>query len=521
VTPLARMPIRLKVTLAIVGVSAMALVVSSAAFVAYDRSASEQTLVERLSGECEIVGFNSASAIVFQDPRSAATTLGALRSDPAVVSAAIYTAQGDLFATYERSGAATARPPDRLPPGTPPGRAARGPHLSVSQPIEFEGARVGTLVVRADRSELAAQLRRYALLVVIVFLVALALAVLAGAAIQRVLTRPILSLAEVAGRVSERSDFTARVPPQAGRDELALLVTAFNQMLDGLQRRDDQLREAHGELEQRLEERTALYRQAAEANRLKDEFLATLSHELRTPLNAIVGWTALLVRGEIDPEMEDRAVAAIDRNARAQMKIVEDVLDVSRIVSGKLSLKVGPVDLREIVTAALEAVSHAATARRIAVELRVEGDTSPIAGDPDRLQQVVWNLLSNAIKFTDTDGHVAVTVSQSGGQARIVVADDGIGIAPEFLPHVFERFRQADASTTRAHGGLGLGLAIVRHLVEMHGGTVAAHSAGTGRGATFTVTLPADPPRPAGGGGVRRGEAAVMAPVARGDARGR
>ncbi|HET8645406.1 MAG TPA: hybrid sensor histidine kinase/response regulator, partial [Vicinamibacteria bacterium] len=231
-----------------------------------------------------------------------------------------------------------------------------------------------------------------------------------------------------------------------------------------------------------------------------------------TPLNAIVGWAALMVQGDLEQELTDRAIAAIDRNARAQAKLIEDVLDVSRIVSGKLYLKVQPVDLGSLARVAVDSVSHSALAKKIELDVRVEEGQPDIVADPDRLQQVLWNLLSNAIKFTGEGGHVSVSVSRVDGHARIAVSDDGIGIPAEFVPYVFERFRQADASSTRTHGGLGLGLAIVRHLVEMHGGTVTAESPGPGQGSTFTVILPAVPP-------VRTPEArqTPQAPVATGE----
>jgi signal transduction histidine kinase/CheY-like chemotaxis protein/PAS domain-containing protein len=227
-----------------------------------------------------------------------------------------------------------------------------------------------------------------------------------------------------------------------------------------------------------------LYREAHEANRLKDEFLATLSHELRTPLNAIVGWTKLLQGGQLDEPSQKRAVATIDRNAKAQTQLIEDILDVSRIIAGKLTLSVHPVDLGAVVEGALDSVRHAAEAKG------VPRDIGTLDGDPDRLQQVAWNLVSNAIKFTSRGGQVKVVLRNLEGHAELSVKDDGIGIKPEFVPHVFERFRQADSSSTRPHGGLGLGLAIVRHLVEMHGGSVTASSDGEGKGATFTVRLP-------------------------------
>ncbi|HEX8187475.1 MAG TPA: PAS domain S-box protein [Pyrinomonadaceae bacterium] len=241
-------------------------------------------------------------------------------------------------------------------------------------------------------------------------------------------------------------------------------------------------------------ENARLYRQAQEANRIKDEFLATLSHELRTPLTAILGWASMLAAGGLNAQEATRAVAAIERNARAQRQIVEDVLDVSRIITGKLRLEMRPVELRALVQDAVESVRPAAEAKGIYLSTLLAPEVGEVTGDPDRLQQVMWNLLTNAVKFTPAGGRVEVELRREGARTSLRVGDTGEGIAPEFLPHVFDRFRQADMGTTRQHGGLGLGHAIVRHLVELHGGEVAAESPGRGLGSTFTVRLP---PRPA------------------------
>lgn len=244
------------------------------------------------------------------------------------------------------------------------------------------------------------------------------------------------------------------------------------------------------ELAQLLIRERAARADAEKANRLKDEFLATLSHELRTPLNAVIGWARILKSGRLDPESSDHAIEVIERNAWAQKQIIEDILDVSRVITGKLQLHLGPVDLVSVVNAALDAVRPALEAKDIKIETHFQPGLKIIAGDADRLQQVVWNLLSNASKFTPAGGVVGVRVTHDNIYAQILVSDTGPGIAPEFLPHMFERFRQADGSTTRTHGGLGLGLAIVRHLVELHGGLISAENVRSGTGAVFTVKLP-------------------------------
>jgi PAS domain S-box-containing protein len=248
---------------------------------------------------------------------------------------------------------------------------------------------------------------------------------------------------------------------------------------EALRVRDDLLNREHAAREE-----------AESANRAKDEFLATVSHELRTPLNAILGWAHMLRTNRLDNVTQGRALETIERNAKSQAQLIEDILDVSRIVAGKLNLEVRPIELANVVDAAIDAVRPAADAKGIKLEVVLDPRAGPVLGDPNRLQQVIWNLAANAVKFTGKGGTVQVRLQRAGSYVEIVVSDTGQGIHNDFLPYVFERFRQADATSTRSHGGLGLGLAIVRHLVEMHGGAVFADSPGAGKGSTFTVRLP-------------------------------
>ena len=270
-----------------------------------------------------------------------------------------------------------------------------------------------------------------------------------------------------------------------------VLFTSVVWFASSRRKAEEKLREQSQLLQVALEREQAARSQAESADRLKDEFLATVSHELRTPLSAILGWASMLNFSTLDPETTTNALAVIERNAKAQAKLVGDILDVSSIVTGKLRIEARPVELAKIIQSAVDTLRLAADAKTISLSVALDPAAGVVAGDPDRLQQIVWNLVANAIKFTPINGHADVRLERVNSDVVLTVSDDGIGILPEFLPHVFERFRQADASTTRKHGGLGLGLAIVRHLVELHGGTVSVESAGAGRGAQFIVRLPA------------------------------
>ena len=282
----------------------------------------------------------------------------------------------------------------------------------------------------------------------------------------------------VEGRTIGAVGLSFAEPQKFSEDDRAFLVALAQQCAQALERA------RLYETEQRL--RT----QAEAANRIKDEFLATVSHELRTPLTAIVGWSSMLRTNTFDEAATARAIETIERNAKAQSQIIEDLLDVSRIITGKLSLDARSIELDSIIHSAIEALRPAAATKGIHIKSELDPGASTVWGDPARLQQIMWNLLSNAVKFTPKGGEVTATLRRVDSHVQISVSDNGQGISAEFLPFVFERFRQADGTTTRIHGGLGLGLAIVRHLVEMHGGTVRAESAGQGHGSTFTVDLP-------------------------------
>jgi signal transduction histidine kinase len=276
---------------------------------------------------------------------------------------------------------------------------------------------------------------------------------------------------------------------KAGASDYLNKNTLTPERLDRSLRYALDLHAAQQERAQLLQREQRAREDAQAANRAKDEFLATLSHELRTPLNAILGWSRLLSSGNLDEQAARRAIEIIDRNTRLQAQLIEDLLDISRIITGKLRLDLRPTPLAAVIEGALESVRPAAEAKRIRIEASVPSG-SMLSCDPARMQQVIWNLLANAVKFTPEEGVVTIGVTRHDSVATIHVSDTGIGIDPGFLPFVFDRFRQQDPASTRAHGGLGLGLAIARHLVELHGGTIEALSAGPGLGATFLVRVP-------------------------------
>jgi signal transduction histidine kinase/ActR/RegA family two-component response regulator len=311
-------------------------------------------------------------------------------------------------------------------------------------------------------------------------LLSIVLGTLGAIGIARSINRPIRDLRASAQALGRRETLRALdTSIQEIRDVADALASAAEELTTGEAQREQLLR---GEQQARA---------AAEAaNRAKDEFLAVVSHELRTPLNAVYGWARLLQAGQVRDEQAERALDAIVRNANAQVQLIDDLLDVSRVVSGKMRLDVRPVDLRTVIEGALDAVRPAAEAKAIRLQSVLDPRAAPITGDPGRLQQVIWNLLMNAVKFTPKGGRVQVHLQRVNSHVEIIVSDTGPGIPPDVLPFIFDRFTQADSSSTRAHSGLGLGLALVKHLVELHGGSVDAQSPGEGKGATFVIRLP-------------------------------
>jgi signal transduction histidine kinase len=478
---LGRLPIRAKLVAMIMVTSATVLALASAGYLAFDYYRLRADLADELAAQAQLVLENSHAPLSFDDVRAAGDTLATLASVPRLRAACLYDERDLLFAFWGR---------DARSPGCEPKAAAdtvifRAGILDVRASGFTAGKKFGSVHLRTDTGLLTSRLRLQGFVTFALLLLALGVALLLSGRLEKLVSGPVLALARTAAEVSSAGDYSIRARKETD-DEVGTLVDAFNRMLHRIQQREAELREA---------------------SRLKDEFLATLSHELRTPLNAILGWTRLLRAGALPPGSVDRALEKVERNAQAQTRLVEDLLEVSRITSGKLRLDLREVDLATLIHAAVESVRPAADARELTLETAGLDQRLPTIGDPDRLQQVIWNLLSNAVKFTPAGGRVAVTLTRTDAVDTIVVRDTGVGIEPAFVAHVFDTFRQADASSTRQFGGLGLGLSIARRLVELHGGTIHAASEGMGRGATFTVRLPvraaARPPEPPGGASLR------------------
>jgi signal transduction histidine kinase/ActR/RegA family two-component response regulator len=464
-----RLSIRQKLTAMLMLTSGGVLALASVAFVSWDFYRFRADMRADLVTQAQLVLGNTAAAITFNDPDAAAETLDMLEIHPHMQVACLYLPDGRLFTSRVFRDLS-----DRCPASVSPGMTIAPNRMVVTEQLS-RGRDPGALLLMAsDLEGHAARIRTQASAVAAILGAGLLLSFLLASMLQRMVGEPVTALSNTARTIADRGDYSIRAT-RTTRDEIGVLVDAFNRMLD--------------EIQASQRERAELLDREQQANRLKDEFLATLSHELRTPLNAIVGWVHLLRRGLPEDEVK-HALERIDRNAHAQARLVQDLLDVSRITSGKLLLDVRDIDLATVTLNAIDACRPAADARQVTLVTQFSGEFRTM-GDPDRLQQVLWNLITNAVRFTPANGSVTVSLSRTGETDTIEVRDTGPGIEPQFIPFMFEPFRQADAASTRQHGGLGIGLTIVRRLTEMHGGTVTVASEGPGKGATLTVRLPA------------------------------
>jgi len=470
-----RLSIRQKLTAMLMLTSGTVLALAAVAFVTWDFYRFRADMRTDLETQAALVLDNTAAAATFDDPDAAGETLEMLEIHPHTQIACLYLSNSRLFAFRVFRGSA-----DTCPARVTPGLQVTSTRMFVTSQLS-RGRDTGTiLLIGVDLDAHHARIRTQATAVAAILVAGLLISFLLSTVLQGMVARPIGSLADTARQIADRGDYSIRATSRTG-DEIGVLVQAFNRMLD--------------EIQQSQRERAGLLDREQQANRLKDEFLATLSHELRTPLNAIVGWVHLLRRGQLPADEAKHALERIDRNAHAQARLVQDLLDVSRITSGKLLLDVRETDLATVALNAIDACRPAAEARQVSLVTGFSG-AFPTMGDPDRLQQVLWNLITNAVRFTPSNGSVTVSIARRNETDTIEVRDTGAGIEAQFIPHMFEPFRQADAASTRSHGGLGLGLTIVRRLTEMHGGTVSVASEGAGKGATLTVTLPVRRPAP-------------------------
>jgi signal transduction histidine kinase/CheY-like chemotaxis protein len=482
------LPIHRKLVVMALVVTATALVAATTGLILLDVWRYRVTAQDDIRTLAQVVAESSAAAVMFNDEAIARERVMTAGVKPMVTRVCLYEVKGSLFASFTRAADIACDP--RLP------RNTAWTRLSWTAPVRWRGERAGTIYAERDLSDLGSRVALTALGGVVMFLLAALLAYAVAQRVQRTVSRPIVQLADAAREIGAQQRFD--VPRiETGPDELGELVRAFTGMVTGLRGAREDLQRSNDALRQEVEERRRVEREREgllvrerEASRLKDEFLAAVSHELRTPLNAIVGWVQILSSTSPTAQTTTKAISSIVRNAHAQTRVIEDLIDVSRIATGKLTLRVEDTDLRRPVEGAADVLRPAAHAKRLEFAIRVPDQPCMVQGDPDRLQQVIWNLLSNAVKFTPEGGRVAVTLNETPDAYEIQVSDTGIGVPTHFLAHVFDRFRQADGSLTREHGGLGLGLAIVKELTELHGGTATVVSPGHGKGATFTVTLP-------------------------------
>ncbi|HYR85878.1 MAG TPA: ATP-binding protein [Terriglobia bacterium] len=452
-----------KIVAIIMIISASALLVSSGALIAVDFFEARRDLRASTEVFARIVADNTVAAVSFNDQAAALDTLNSLRAEPSVVGSCIYTPEGLFASRVPQNGA----PCSSQPVAAKQTKA----DVLVGVPIELNGKQLGTVQLRATLAPAYARLRLEIATLAGILLFSILFALVLSSRLQKLVSEPILSLARTANAVSLRKDRSIRATKHS-QDELGILVDAFNKMLEEIQARESEL---------------------VQANRMKDEFLATLSHELRTPLTAIYGWVEILRNTPPDAGKMSKGLEVIDRNARAQTRLVDDLLNVSRIITGNLKVELAWIDPLPLIQTAVDSIGPAIEAKSIELVTHLDQNVGLIFADSARWQQVLWNLLANAVKFTHSGGRITVDFGRIGTQAQLNIADSGEGIEPEFLPHVFDRFTQADSSSTRRHGGLGLGLAIVRHIVELHGGRVIVHSEGRDKGSTFIVQLPIPP----------------------------
>jgi signal transduction histidine kinase/CheY-like chemotaxis protein len=473
-----------KLTRLVLATTFAALFVAAVALVIYEARTYREMWVADLTTQAEILARSSAPALAFEDPKSAAANLALLQAREPVEVAAIFRPNGALFALYSRPGTE-----GRLPvlPAWRGYRIEDG-RLVLVRPIIENREGLGFVYLSA-RYELATRIRDYLLILGAVMLASLVVALSLSSRLKRTVTSPIIALTDATRKVMDDRDFSARVAKTTD-DEVGVLVDAFNAMLVEVGERSAAVEASNRSLQAETDEPRAAEAALRDADKRKDEFLATLAHELRNPLAPMVNAVAILRRAELDPQVTERALAMMERQLAQMVRLVDDLLDVARVTTGKLTVRRQSTELATVVRSAVETVRPLIDARRHELSVTLPDEPVFLNADATRLAQVFSNLLNNAAKYTEDGGRIALTASVEAGWLAVEVKDNGIGIAPETLPRIFEMFGQVDQSIERKQSGLGVGLTLARRLIELHGGSIEVRSAGLGRGTTFSVRLP-------------------------------
>src|ERR1700730_15541387 len=481
-------------------VTGAALVLACGGFCAYDLYSFRDALVRNVSIQAQIIGDNTASALLFADAHSAEKTLSALDANRHLMYAQIYTQDGQPFAAYWRERAGQTLHLPVIPSGQTQIHWFESGHLGLARSIIFEGKPTGIVYISSDLGAMNERLKSYAVIIVVVFLASLVVALLISRISQRVISEPVMQLAQTVRTVSHDKNYSVRAATNLNRDEVSILIESVNEMLEQIQQRDGALQRAQSELEQRVRERTTQLavtnkeldlrnREVERATQMKSKFLASMSHELRTPLNAIVGFSDLLAEGTPGPlnDKQKRFVNHIKQGSTHLLQLINDIQDLSKIEAGQLELRSEEFLVKDALPEVLSTIHPLAMAKNIRVEQKVESK-SLVKSDRVRFKQILYNLLSNAVKFTPKDGLISIECIDVRDFVCVSITDTGIGIRPEDQKVVFEEFRQVEGTTDSTHQGTGLGLAITKRLVEQQGGRISLESE-LGKGREFSFTL--------------------------------